>query len=124
MIGLFVFLAEAILESGGSAAPTKSAPLNNPFGNNTPFQINNNIPPPSNLASLESQFPQSQFVGGTYNSDVVNNPIVQAQREMAQGQAIQQQIAIQIATGKTNVTSPTGTPVQIRAPSGSTKSFL
>lgn len=117
MIGLLVFLAEAILD--GSSGGSPGAAANSP----SPTTPLNPINFETNLQALINQFPASDFVGGTYNSGVINNPIVQAQREMAQGQAIQQQVAIQIASGTSNVTSPTGTPIQIRAPSGSTKSF-
>ncbi len=77
------------------------------------------IPAPSNLPALQAQFPnQNQWVGGTMNSQVLNNPIVQAQNAARQTSAIQQQVNIQVAQQIAKSGSVTTSPT-IRAPSGS-----
>lgn len=127
MIGaLLIFLAEMALNSPSSSSvagsPNPGAPIGSPFSTNVD-NTGTSFGAPANLAQLQTQFPQSAFVGDTYNSLVVNNPIVQQQQALVQTQAIQQQIKNQIASAKTTISTPSGTPPVVRAPSGSTRSF-
>jgi len=126
MLGFVIFAIEALLDSANSSTHSQQSPAPVSSG----FTLDNNllgaqqlpsgIPAPSNLASLIANNPPSAFVGGTYNSQVLQVGTVQS--GMMQAVAITQQIQNQIEQGKSTITGGLIAPT-IRAPSGSTKSF-
>lgn len=122
MIQGLIFLAEAFLYASkgfrGTSKPTitPTAPImaERPLGT---LLYSQTIGDQQIRQVTVGEIPPSFYAGKT---------LAQAQGEIRQGIAIQEQVAIQYATRKTNLTSnlPAATPVQVTAPGGSRKSFL